>query len=284
MIEESSASTTYEITAQSLRAPWISRSMRQLLNQRRTLPSRRLGAALVGAVFAALVHVLLLGSILYGDAQSAPPKHARQGGMGSIQTVSESEPVMTLVLIRDPNSRLTRIEPEEIIASRGLAANDPAILIASPDPSALVERPSIDEPPDASAQQTSSDADRAARAALYLRYTGQIQARIERAWMRPRSALGADRFECRVQILQDRLGKVLQTTLQQCNGPEAWQLSLVQAIQRASPLPAPPNSEVFADELILTLTSAPYQPGADEEGFEPERRIAQAATIPALEP
>lgn len=127
--------------------------------------------------------------------------------------------------------------------------------------------------------------DGAERAALFQRYTGQIQARIERAWMRPRTGFEAGLFNCRVQIVQDRHGNVVETTLQRCNGAPAWQGSLVQAIQTASPLPAPPDPEVFADALTLEFTSAQYQAGGDEEGFEPERRLAQASAMPvALEP
>ena len=43
---------------------------------------------------------------------------------------------------------------------------------------------------------------------LYGRYVGQIRARIERAWLRPCSLIGASSFTCVVQIVQDRVGTV----------------------------------------------------------------------------
>jgi hypothetical protein len=45
--------------------------------------------------------------------------------------------------------------------------------------------------------------DAAVRSALYGRYVGQVDARIERAWVRPRSAIGATTFVCIVRIDQD---------------------------------------------------------------------------------
>jgi hypothetical protein len=45
-------------------------------------------------------------------------------------------------------------------------------------------------------------------ARLFGQYLGQIDARIDRAWLRPRTRIGADRFVCQVRIEQDDLGTV----------------------------------------------------------------------------
>ena len=61
-------------------------------------------------------------------------------------------------------------------------------------------------------------AGQAGLAVLYGRYLGQIQARIERAWLRPRTAIGGDLLRCQVRIDQGRGGGVGPITLQRCNG------------------------------------------------------------------
>lgn len=103
-------------------------------------------------------------------------------------------------------------------------------------------------------------------AALYGRYLGQIHARIDRAWVRPRSAIGAPLFRCQVEVDQGPDGTVGTVTLQRCNGTMRWQQSLVQGITAASPLPAPPNPAVFAEHVILHFEAVAFAPGepADE--------------------
>jgi TonB family protein len=102
-------------------------------------------------------------------------------------------------------------------------------------------------------------------------------ARIQRAWLRPRTPIDADVFACRVQIIQDRNGTVSEVTLKRCNGDTRWQMSLVRAIQQASPLPAPPDSDVFTTTLTFELESEPFSAAGNTEGFEPETSATIAA-------
>jgi len=71
-----------------------------------------------------------------------------------------------------------------------------------------------------------------------------------------------------VQIEQDRSGVVKEITLKQCNGDARWQLSLVRAIESASPLPAPPDPSVFAKVLTVEMGSEPFA-ASSGAGFEP---------------
>ena len=66
--------------------------------------------------------------------------------------------------------------------------------------------------------------------------------------------------------------------MQQCNGDPRWQSSLVQAIQSASPLPAPPDPNVFSNLLSLELDSDQFRAGSADDGYEPEpkKRSAEA--------
>lgn len=117
---------------------------------------------------------------------------------------------------------------------------------------------------------------------LYGRYLGQIQARIERAWLRPRSAIGSDLFRCQVRIDQQRGGAVGDVTLQRCNGTVAWQESLVRAIDEASPLSAPPNPAVYTPDVVLVFRSMSYTPDAPSGEFAPPARpevASEAANI-----
>ena len=107
-------------------------------------------------------------------------------------------------------------------------------------------------------------------AALFGRYMGQVTARIERAWIRPRAPVNGREFQCRVRIEQDRLGTVEEVTLQRCNGDTRWQLSVERAIESASPLPAPPDPAVFTRLLTLELSSEAFEPAKSHEGFESE--------------
>jgi hypothetical protein len=102
-------------------------------------------------------------------------------------------------------------------------------------------------------------------AALYGRYMGQIHARIDRAWLRPREAIGAPMFRCKVELWQRRDGSVRSITLQRCNGTMQWQQSLVQGISAASPLPAPPNPAVFAHQLELHFEATAFVPEAEQQ-------------------
>jgi hypothetical protein len=140
------------------------------------------------------------------------------------------------------------------------------------DSSALSPQLDPDLFEDATAAMPNSDdsLDEGARALLYGRYVGQIDARVQRAWLRPRAPIGDTRFNCRARIAQDRTGNVREVTLEQCNGGERWRLSLVRAIESASPLPAPPDPRVFNRVIRLSFQSESYVPGGSaQELFEP---------------
>ncbi len=66
------------------------------------------------------------------------------------------------------------------------------------------------------------------------------------------------------------MGNVKEVALAQCNGSTRWQLSLVQAIQSASPLPAPPNPDVFSSTLHLAFKAEEYSPRQPAALYEPE--------------
>jgi TonB C terminal len=131
------------------------------------------------------------------------------------------------------------------------AAKQPAVLSQTPilvplgDIKRSLREVNFAIEPDAadSSKEEGHDApgDQEGRAALFGRYLGQVTARISRAWLRPRTAIGSETFSCWVQVDQDLHGKVLEITLKSRNGSPSWQISLVHAIESSSPLPAPPD-------------------------------------------
>jgi hypothetical protein len=135
--------------------------------------------------------------------------------------------------------------------------------------------PDTDLPSTANA--TAADAVRLSK--LYGQYVGQISSRIERAWQRPRTPIGAPAFSCQVRIVQDTMGNVREATLVQCNGDARWQSSLVRAIQSASPLPAPPDPDVSSSTLHMAFNGESYSPEKSADQYEPEAsaRLVQAA-------
>jgi hypothetical protein len=117
-----------------------------------------------------------------------------------------------------------------------------------------------------------STLDQAGYLAMYGRYTTQATARVERAWLRSRTPIAGGQFHCTVRIEQGPSGDVRSTELINCNGDSEWQESLVFAIERSSPLPAPPDPAVFSPQLILSFSAAAYVEGVSrEEEYEQVR-------------
>lgn len=84
---------------------------------------------------------------------------------------------------------------------------------------------------------------------LRSQYVAMIQARIERNWIRPASARSG--LKCAVRVTQIPGGEVVAATLGTCNGDEAVRQSIVSAVLRSSPLPAPPDPSLFERNLVI---------------------------------
>jgi TonB-like protein len=238
--------------------------------------SRRLRFSLLGIVSTVALHALLLLPLVLTLSQPPAPKPNRSGSGGNA-VASAAEPVMTVVFVNEPPP--TAQAPPTIdlknLGSKGLAPKDRALLVLSLDSTPAVEAdPNSEHTPDA----RESPGDPASHAMLYGRYVGQVQARIERAWQRPRSEIGAAQFRCRARLEQDRSGALIDVKLDHCNGTPRWQHSLLSAIRTASPLPAPPDPSVYADVLSLTFSSDAFTSGDSADGFEPAGRSVSAVT------
>jgi colicin import membrane protein len=80
-------------------------------------------------------------------------------------------------------------------------------------------------------------------------WEAQIQARIQRAWLKPPSARTG--IECMVYVTQVPGGEVVNVRLGECNGDSAVRESIQAAAFRASPLPPPPDPALFERNLEI---------------------------------
>ena len=80
-------------------------------------------------------------------------------------------------------------------------------------------------------------------------WEAQIQARIQRAWLRPPSAHAG--IDCTLYVTQVPGGEVTNVKLGTCNGDDAVKQSILDAAYRASPLPPPPDPALFERNLEL---------------------------------
>jgi hypothetical protein len=210
--------------------------------------------ASVAAAFVALaLHVLLVAPVLWVGALSQQREQRYRGDATDLQWVALAE---------SPG--------HSVIMSPRLASSANLMSIAVINP--LPTLPSSLLPPEPSSSSAQPD-EQSGLGTPYGGYLGQIRARIERAWLRPRTPIGAPIFQCQVQVDQDRVGRVQQVTLLECNGGAPWRLSLVQAIQVASPLPVPSDPAVFAPHVLLAFRAMAYAPGEPAELYEPVRGV-----------
>jgi colicin import membrane protein len=79
----------------------------------------------------------------------------------------------------------------------------------------------------------------------------QIQAKIQRAWIRPASARPG--IECVLYVTQIPGGEIVNVRLGACNGDQAVRESIETAAFRASPLPPPPDPALFERNLIINF-------------------------------
>ena len=79
------------------------------------------------------------------------------------------------------------------------------------------------------------------------RYVAAIRDRIRGNWRLPSGE--SEEFECRVQVTQAPGGQVLNVRILQSCGSSALDRSVESAVLRSSPLPSPPDPDVFARDI-----------------------------------
>lgn len=257
----------------------ITRSVRMTLpSPRSSRGGRRITVGAAALLASVAIHVFLIQVVIWSSGGSINSPRIREG-LGANPVGVADEAITTAFFVEDSSATPTSDDDALLdLASAGRVLQSLGVTILSPDPSIDSALKDGDTEDQTLATDEQSAGERQARAALFGRYVGQIQARVERAWIRPRAPIGADSFDCRVQVLQNLRGEVQEVTLQRCNGSAQWQQSLVRAIERASPLPAPPDAAVFSNSLLMSFAALAYGPGSEPELYEPEMPSA-AATV-----
>jgi len=86
---------------------------------------------------------------------------------------------------------------------------------------------------------------------LRSQYVKLIEQKVESKWLRP-TALNPNQ-SCEVYVKQTALGDVISVNLNACSTDVAFMNSIERAVWAASPLPPPPNPEVFDNEIHFTF-------------------------------
>lgn len=104
---------------------------------------------------------------------------------------------------------------------------------------------------EAEARHREKLAARATRQARQLAaWAGRIRTHVEQHWHAPP---GAPATPCEVLVEQDQRGYVQSVAIRKCTAHRAWQESLRQAVQKASPLPRPPDQSLLQERLVIVF-------------------------------
>jgi len=240
---------------------------------------RRIPARVLGIIGTLLLHGLVVPTALLGTSKKVSSSMPHSLAAAANAAGAESE--MILVVVQPMEATNSKDSLFEDVVSRGSLVKDVPIAIMSPDPTPTLSLPPEQMSDNTEAESPVNSGDPAGHARLFGVYAGQIQARIDRVWRRPRTAVNEqltlrqgrvddETFRCQVRIIQDNQGHVQEILLPQCNGSAAWQRSLVLAIQQASPLPAPPSPSVFTNALTMTFTGVEFRPDRSPDDYEIE--------------
>jgi hypothetical protein len=247
---------------------------RIVLKDRRYLPAGVWG--FIGTLF---VHLVLVPTVFLDIGMIARPARILHEVTAQFDSKSQD---LVLIDIPATGEKIIQLGPmaDLPLRTRPLLLKMAAMQIVPDVPSVDISPDSTDRRAPSGPMTPESDAESSSQARLVGIYTGQIRARIERVWRRPRSPVSQEvgaageggssdeSFECLVTIVQDATGRVLETDLLRCNGSPAWQQSLVIAINQASPLPAPPDPKVFVRSVTLNFMGLNLAPGMPSDEYE----------------
>jgi hypothetical protein len=252
-------------------------------------PRRSLSSTLIGILGTLLLHALAIQSVPWGRGTKLKPPETPE--LVDALSKSKSDSAESLVLISLPTMAVSnQAAAQNLVSSLPNLKTMKIKATVDADPPAMrnIETLALSEDQADKPTSGSGSVDGAELARLFGIYTGQIQARIDRVWRRPRTPINEyasgekptdaeESFQCEAQIVQDARGNVQEILLPRCNGSAAWQRSLVLAIQQASPLPAPPSIKVFTQSITLKFVGLPYVQGASNEEYEivPLARVDQ---------
>jgi TonB C terminal len=250
-------------------------------------PRRFLSPTVIGILGTLLLHALVIQSVPWGSGPKIKQPEIPESAEALAKAKSDPAESLVLILLRTTavsNQGAAQNPVSSVPDLKTMKTKSPVDV----DPPALLNIEALALSEDPVFNPTSSSGDSADVARLFGIYTGQIQARVDRVWRRPRTPINEnasgkkradadESFQCEAQIVQDAKGNVREILLPRCNGSAAWQRSLVLAIQQASPLPAPPSIKVFTQSITLKFVGLPYVQGDSNDEYEiaPLARVDQ---------
>jgi colicin import membrane protein len=83
----------------------------------------------------------------------------------------------------------------------------------------------------------------------YQLWLGDIQAQVTRNWNRPPTARAG--LDCQVRVSLIPGMQVVNAEIVRCNGDDAVRRSIIAAVERASPLPRPPDAALFERTIVF---------------------------------
>src|SRR5262245_28068513 len=140
------------------------------------------GGAWIAAVS---LHSLFLAPFVLGGSAHKRPPMPDQTGAGASALRSSTQVPEEMQLVDLLHTATSGQEPVEELGSLGIELPQAALVIASPDPlpPPVLNDEVIED------ETTEAAGDTRGHAEMFGRYVGQIAARIQRAWMRPRSEI-----------------------------------------------------------------------------------------------
>lgn len=154
----------------------------------------RVGVISAGVFTSFLLHALLISSLTlgWGHMRAYPPNHPHLNAPG-VRSGQDDELTMELVPVEEAGSSAA--------GDAGVIAT-PMLVTVNPE-AALAD---ANVPPVLDLDGQHADVEAMTRSLLAGRYLGQVDARIERAWRRPRTPIREGLFSCGVRIEQDASG------------------------------------------------------------------------------
>ena len=83
-------------------------------------------------------------------------------------------------------------------------------------------------------------------------YIKMIEQQVEKNWLPP--ATMTKGWYCEVMVHQNVLGEVTNVQMLQCSGSEAFKNTVERAVMKASPLPSPPDPQVFDKRIQIRFS------------------------------
>jgi hypothetical protein len=223
----------------------------------------------MAALLTIAIHVIILSPLVL-SVEPRGSRHSLSGNtVTNAQIADRGEFASTVVIVMDQSANAQRpsnaVDPFSIPTAQDLNPNV--------DLGKMTELSQLEVSDDEDSRQTvNQPIEPAERAITFAKYMGRLTSRIERSWIVPNKTLTTD-FHCRVQILRDEVGTVTEVTLQDCDADLAIRLSVLQAIQKSSPLPVLSGDGAFSKTVTLDFQAevdptrarrTSVQPSADD--------------------